>query len=85
MGLYDQLSEDDKRATSQLARYLIETVGNRFYEQNLIAVRNHIAGNDALIKQAHQFQAKMAELMQQEAQAYWPISPSARNWQQATQ
>jgi hypothetical protein len=69
MAVYEQLNDDDQRAVSQLARYLIETEGNRFYEQNLIAVRNHIAGNEQLIKEAHKFQKKLAEMMSEQAQA----------------
>ncbi len=74
MGIYEQLTDVDQRAVSQLAKYLIGTQGNRFYEQPLIAVRNHIAGNDALVEEARKFQKKMAEMMAQQAQALASIS-----------
>ena len=77
MGVYEQLSDDDQRAVSQLAKYLVETEGNRFYDQPLITVRNHIAGNHALVVEARRFQKKIAEVMAQQALALAAISKQA--------
>ena len=64
MGVYEQLRSDaDREAALQLARYLIETEGNRFYGQDIASVRNHIAGNDQLMEEAHKFKKKFAEMM----------------------
>ena len=64
MGVYEQLTTDeDREAATQLARYLIETEGNRFYQQPLDAVRNHIAGNDQLMVEAHKFQKELAKML----------------------
>lgn len=62
MGVYEQLNEADQQAVQQLARYLIETEGNRFYQQEIEAVRNHLAGNDQLVQEARRFQNKLAQM-----------------------
>ena len=64
MGVYEQMaSDEDREAATQLARYLIETEGNRFYQQDINAVRNHIAGNDQLMVEAHKFQKELAKML----------------------
>jgi hypothetical protein len=64
MGVYEQLATDaDRVAAQQLAQYLIETEGNRFYGQDIASVRNHIAGNDQLMVEAHKFQKELAKML----------------------
>lgn len=63
MGVFEQLDSVDREAAQHLARYLIETEGNRFYQQELASVRNHIAGNDQLMVEARKFQKKFAETL----------------------
>ena len=64
MGVFEQLPTDEDRAAAlTLARYLVETEGNRFYHQDVTSVCNHIAGNDQLMVEAHKFQKKFAETL----------------------